>query len=348
MTSFDAAPRLVDEPAVELWPSLGEYPVYDAFVYHLMSHDEGRNTPYRQALCSVAAGKVVVDVGTGSDLLWARAALDAGARRVFAIESLPDAAARAADLARSLGLDSAITVLEGYAEDVTLPEPADICVVEMVGSIGSAEGVDRVAFDAYQRLVRPGGLVLPGSIVTHACGVTLPDEIAGQPGFTVVAADYIEQVWDAAGAPFDIRLAVRGIEPSHALTASVAIESLELGAPATDVASAEVRLTAERAGRLDGLLAWTKVQPVPGGPTIETFPTTGSGLPVFVPLFHPGVEVAAGTAIGVVFDRRPGADDFHPDYRFTAAVDGSSSAVVLPWAGGVLAQSPFYKALWSG
>ena len=54
--AMTVAPRIVDddaEPGAELWPG-GGVPVYDAFVYHLMSHDEVRNAPYRQALAETA------------------------------------------------------------------------------------------------------------------------------------------------------------------------------------------------------------------------------------------------------------------------------------------------------
>lgn len=354
MTDLSAAPRIVAEDGerrAELWPSLGEYPVYDAFVYHLMTHDEVRNARYRAALAETAPGRVVVDVGTGQDLLWARVAAEAGARHVYAIESLADAAERAGALGRELGrgLGCPIDVYAGFAQDVTLPEPTDVCVVEMVGSIGSAEGIAAVAHDARQRLLADAGLVIPGRIVTQACGVTLPDELADDPGFTVAAADYVEQVWAAAGGPFDVRLAVRGVEPGHVLTAARPIEDLDLagGAP-TSAADAEVMLTVERPGRLDGLLLWTQVWTRPGVPPLETFPTTGSGLPVYVPLFRPGLGVTPGSALTVAFRRRTGADGFHPDYRFEAALDGGPAATVeLPYAGGGLGQNAFYAALWA-
>jgi protein arginine N-methyltransferase 1 len=360
VTAVSAEPRVVAEAGergAELWPSVGEYPVYDAFVYHLMTHDEVRNARYREALAETARGKVVVDVGTGQDLLWARAAAESGARHVYAIESLPDVAERAAALGRELGASSSssgcpIDVISGFSQDAALAEPADVCVIEMVGSIGSAEGIAGVAHDARHRLLAPGGLVIPARIVTRACGITLPDDLADDPGFTVSAADYVEQIWASTGTPFDVRLAIRGVEPSHVLTASAPIEDLVLGdapAPAADV---EVTLPVERPGRLHGLLVWTQVWTRSGGvPPLETFPTTGSGLPVYVPLFQPGVRVTPGGALTVAFWRRPGADGFHPDYRFEGVLDGTvgaAAAVELPYAGGRLGQNAFYAALWSG
>lgn len=352
-------PRIVAEPgerSAELWPSVGEYPVYDAFIYHLMTHDEVRNARYREALAATARSRVVVDIGTGQDLLWARAAVEAGARHVYAIESLDHAAKRAAELSEELGLAGSIDVVTGFSQEVTLPEPADVCVVEMVGSLGSAEGIAQVAQDARDRLLGPGGTVVPTRVVTSVCGVTLPGDLAGDPGFTLDAADYVERIWAFMGAPADVRLSIRGIQPGHVLTAAAPVEDLDLagGSPAR-AGEVTASLEVERPGRLDGLLLWTSVWTLPEGKPLETFPTTGSGLPAYVPLFHPGVEVPSGSAVTVRFDRGPGLDGFHPDYRFEATLqfpgddlaDPPAVRVDLPYQGGVVAQNPFYAAVFS-
>lgn len=354
-------PRIVAEPgerSAELWPSVGEYPVYDAFIYHVMSHDEVRNARYREALAAPAHGRVVVDIGTGQDLLWARAAVEAGARRVYAIESLDHAAERAAELSKELGLVDRIDVIAGLSQEITLPEPADVCVIEMVGSLGSAEGIANVARDARERLLRPGGSVIPARVVTSVCGVTLPDDLASDPGFTLDAADYVERIWESIGAPADVRLSVRGVEHGHVLTTAAPVEDLDLAGGRTALpADVTATLEVERPGRLDGFLLWTSVWTLPEGEPVETFPTTGSGLPAFVPVFHPGREVAPGTVVTVAFSRRPGPDGLHPDYRLEATLShhpggggsaGTSAACVkLPHRGGPLAQNPFYAALWS-
>ncbi|HEX8242937.1 MAG TPA: amino acid adenylation domain-containing protein, partial [Longimicrobium sp.] len=69
---------------VELWPSIGEYFVYDDLIYHGLTHDTLRNGRYLRALQRHAPGKVVLDVGTGADAILARLAVEAGARHVYA------------------------------------------------------------------------------------------------------------------------------------------------------------------------------------------------------------------------------------------------------------------------
>lgn len=352
------APRISDAAGnrgVELWPSVGEYPVYDAFIYYVMSHDDVRNRRYRDALIHTCRGRVVVDIGTGQDLLWAREAVAAGARHVYAIESLSRAAASAEVLCRKLGLDAVIDVITGFSQQVTLPEAADVCIVEMVGSIGSAEGIAAVAGDARDRFVSESGIFIPARVATNVCGITLPDDLYRDPGFTVDSADYVEQIWATMGTPSDVRLAIRGIEPENVLTSAAEIENLDLRGRSPDAAADDiaVSLRVERSGRLDGLLLWTRVWPLADAEPLETFPTVHSGLPAYVPLFHPGVEVARGGGVDVGFRRRLCPDGFHPDYRFEAVVRNGSvevsvASVQLPYLGGILGQNDFYAALCSG
>lgn len=339
---------------VELWPSVGEYPVYDAFIYYVMSHDEVRNPRYRDALARTCRGRIVVDIGTGQDLLWAREAVAAGARHVYAVESLGGAAAKAEALCRKLGLELVIDVITGCSQQITLPEAADVCIVEMVGSIGSAEGIAAVAGDARDRLVSESGIFIPARVATNVCGITLPDDLYRDPGFTADSADYVEQIWATMGAPSDVRLAIRGIQPENVLTSAAEIENLDLRERLPDpAADTSVSLRAERSGRLDGLLLWTRVWPLADVEPLETFPTVHSALPAYVPLFYPGVDVTTGGRVDVGFRRRLCPDGFHPDYRFEAVIRNGSmetsvASVQLPYRGGILAQNDFYAALCSG
>jgi protein arginine N-methyltransferase 1 len=319
-----------------------------------MSNDDYRNEPYREALRQTARGQAVADLGTGADLLWARAALDAGARKVYAIESLEGAAERAKALSTSLGAGDSLEVIQGYSQEVTLDERVDILVIEMAGSIGSAEGIAAVARDAVDRMLETGGLVIPAQVDTRVCGISLPDELANDPGFTEDAADYVEQIWEAQGGPSDLKLSVRGIERENVLTTSFDIEQLELVGTNAPEGSVTGTLRVERAGRLDGLLLWTRVSPLPDMDPIETFPTRGSsGLPSFVPLFHPGISVAAGDTVETTFRRTLCGDGFHPDYRFEVTVrrggaeNASATPVELHYRGGPLAQNAFYASIWS-
>ncbi|KAG0627024.1 hypothetical protein M758_2G168600 [Ceratodon purpureus] len=65
-------------------------------------------------------GKTVLDVGTGSGILAIWSA-QAGARKVYAVEAT-DMAAHARALVAGNNLEDVVEVIQGYIEDITLPE----------------------------------------------------------------------------------------------------------------------------------------------------------------------------------------------------------------------------------
>src|SRR5262249_24162687 len=135
-----------DQP--ELWPSMGEYHVYDELLYYAMTRDEGRNQSYRAAINRAVNGKVVLDIGTGADAGLARFCVEGGAERVYAIEVSERAYDCARELVGNLGLADRVILIHGDSTQVQLPEKVDVCVSEIVGTIGSSEGVVSVLNDA--------------------------------------------------------------------------------------------------------------------------------------------------------------------------------------------------------
>ena len=61
-----------DSEAVEFWPSLGEYQIYDSLLYDFMSADDVRVESYRRAFEHLARDATVLDIGTGKDAILAR------------------------------------------------------------------------------------------------------------------------------------------------------------------------------------------------------------------------------------------------------------------------------------
>jgi protein arginine N-methyltransferase 1 len=129
--------------ALRLCPVVSDYPLYDQALYDLMTEDKPREAAFRAALAKLANGKTVVDIGTGRDVNWARASVEAGARKVFAIEEMPDTFRLAEQTVRQLGLEDRITVIPGRSIDVQLPEQVDVCVSQVIGCLASSEGWSR-------------------------------------------------------------------------------------------------------------------------------------------------------------------------------------------------------------
>ncbi|HEU4883295.1 MAG TPA: amino acid adenylation domain-containing protein, partial [Longimicrobium sp.] len=278
---------------VELWPSIGEYFVYDDLIYHGLTHDTLRNGRYLRALQRHAPGKVVLDVGTGADAILARLAVEAGARHVYAVELLERSYLSACERVRELGLEDRITVIHGAAQNVELPELADVCVSEIVEAIAGGEGAAAILNQVWP-LLAPGAVMIPGWARTRVAAVTLPDELRHELGFSPTAAHYVEGIFKEVGYPFDLRLCIRNFPADHLLSTVGTYEDLDFGAGPVDAEyTRREELVVERAGRMDGLLLWLRME-LAQGEELDILEEETAWFPVYFPLFDPGIEVAAG------------------------------------------------------
>ncbi|WP_250037812.1 hypothetical protein [Paractinoplanes maris] len=328
---------------------MGEYPVYDDAVYDAFSVRDPRFLAYREAIAGSVAGKVVLDIGTGRDALWAVEAARAGARHVYAVEQQPDAAAQAR-LAVA-GLAGRVTVVEGLSTRVELPTPAQVCVSEIVGNIASAEGAAAVLTDARRRLCTADCVWIPFRIQTWAAAVELPGSAR------VLAREslpYVDKVFAAAGAPFDLRLCLGGPGESLRVSSSAVVESLVFDhrrppPEAEGVTTAGLTVDVASA-RMTGLLLWTRVAvtPAAGRPEIDTLTGGTRGwAPVYVPLSLAGVPVHEGDRLTVTLGRSTSDDGVHPDYHVAVGTPGAEEP--LTWSGphhdGGFRQSPLHREL---
>jgi ribosomal protein L11 methyltransferase PrmA len=323
------------------FPSMGEYPVYDDGVYDAFDAADDRNRGYDEAIRAAAPGKVVLDIGTGRDALWAIAAARAGARHVYAVEAQPAVAAQAGRAVARAGLDDRVTVLHGDSTTVRIPRPAQVCVSEIVGNIASAEGAIAVLADARARLCAADCDWIPFRMQTWVAAADVTR--LGPPALAAESLPYLHAVFAAAGGPFDLRLCLAGPAAETIVSSVAPVESVVFdrrrGAPPLD-ASAEIDLRVEVPGaRATGLLLWARVAPSARGPEIDALTGDGRGwAPVYAPFSRP----AGGERIRVGFERRTSDDGRHPDYAVT--VDGAAA-----WAGrhhgGGFRAGAFYREL---
>ncbi len=195
----------------ELWPSVAEYFIYDEVLYYAMVNDKSRNRAFRAAIEESVKDKVVVDIGTGPEAHLAKMCLEAGAKRVYSIEILESVYNQARDYIKSLGLENRIILMQGDSTKVTLPEPADVCVSGIVGSIGGSEGAVLILNDA-RRFLKPDGRMIPQRSITKIAAVAIPDDFLTDPGFTESTRNYVEKIFEQTGYMFDLRLCVRGLD----------------------------------------------------------------------------------------------------------------------------------------
>ncbi|GAB4816191.1 hypothetical protein N2152v2_003237 [Parachlorella kessleri] len=105
------------------------------------------------------AGKVVLDVGTGSGILAIFAA-KAGARKVYAVEAT-SMAQHAKQLVTAQGLDGVVEVIQGTIESVELPEKVDVIISEWMGYFLLRESMLDSVLVARDRFLAPGGALYP-------------------------------------------------------------------------------------------------------------------------------------------------------------------------------------------
>jgi amino acid adenylation domain-containing protein len=300
-------------PEPELWPSIGEYFLYDPVMYYAMTHDERRNRAYRVAISQLVKDKVVLDIGTGADALLARFCIEAGATRVYAIEKLEASYAHAREVIASLNLTGRIILMRGESTEVELPEKVDVCVSELLGMIGSSEGVIVIINDA-RRFLKDDGVMIPSRCATRIAAVTLPDALAAHPAFTELSGPYVQRIFDTVGHPIDVRVCIRHFPQANVISSAEVFEDLDFSRPVAIELRSDVTLAIERDARIDGFLLWLNLFTV-AGEMIDTLHDEHVWLPVFFPVFYPGISVCAGDVIRATCFVGPSDSDATPDYR---------------------------------
>jgi natural product biosynthesis luciferase-like monooxygenase protein/amino acid adenylation domain-containing protein len=280
---------------LELWPSVAEFYIYDDLLYHAMTADERRNQSYKVAINRHVKDKVVLDIGTGKDAILARFCVEAGAKKVYAIELLDESYEQAKRTIESLGLMDKIVLIHGNSMEVELPEKIDVCVSEIVGPIGGCEGAAPIINDAW-RFMHDDGVMIPSRSVTRIAAVTLPDEFLENPGFSRVSAQYVEKVFEQVGHQFDLRLCLRNFSKDNIISNYQPFESLDFSQPIEPEYSHEIKLTIDRDSNLVGFVAWLNLYTAEDE-VINILEHEYCWLPVYLPVFYPGVKVEAGDYI---------------------------------------------------
>ena len=132
----------------------------ELWLHRKMLRDGVRNEAYRQAIAhAVKPGDVVLDVGAGTGIL-SLFAVQAGARKVYAVERT-SIARIIRQLAERNGASEVIEVFECDIETFSAPEPVDVIVSEWMGGYGVDENMLWLVLDARELWLKPGGKILP-------------------------------------------------------------------------------------------------------------------------------------------------------------------------------------------
>ena len=221
--------------------------------------DAVRLRAYGFAIAQVVhSGDVVVDLGAGTGILGLLAAR-AGAAEIISIEA-SSLIGVARDICRANPTSSRFTFVKAHSLAAEVAVRADVVLADQVAPLGFEARIVEVFTDARKRFLRPGGLMVPGTISLFLAPVETAE------GWQHVSS------WEERPEGFDVT-------PFRAIAANtfhhVQFEKDDLlGEPAL-VASfdpsdappsigASVRSTITRAGTLHGLAGWFSAELAPG------------------------------------------------------------------------------------
>ncbi|MEU8544811.1 class I SAM-dependent methyltransferase [Streptomyces sp. NPDC048717] len=345
----DPEPEREGRPA--LWPTVGEYPIYDEFLYSTMTTDHERSERFLAALAELAPGRRVLDIGTGEDLLWARESVKAGAEHAVAVEVIEGAFDKAADTLTALDRRDRITLLRGESTTLRFAPRAEICVAEIIGSMAGAEGAAAVLADARASHLVPRGRVVPHRAVTLAAAVRLADLLPGQPvAFAEASLPYLESVFDWNGGPFDIRLRVENPHTDALLCDGRPVEVLDFNGELRTEQRTTTRLDITRASHVDGVLTWLNLWCLPGEEPLDALRTKTNWASIYFPLFDRPLPVAPGDVLELSVETALSDDGIHPDYHLAGTLhttDGHQhhGSLASPHHAGPFKAHPAYQAL---
>jgi protein arginine N-methyltransferase 1 len=142
--------------------------------YGAMIADSVRTGAFLRSLRQVVTPRsVVVDIGTGTGI-FAFIACRFGARRVYAIEP-SDAIQVARDIAAANGLSDRIEFIQAMSTEIELPERADVIVSDIGGTLPWFQRHIPAIVDARERLLAPGGTLIPEEDTAWIAVVDVPD-----------------------------------------------------------------------------------------------------------------------------------------------------------------------------
>ncbi len=342
--------RDIVERFPELWPSAGEYIIWDEALYYTMTNDEIKNKGYKTAINQLVKDKVVVDLGTGKDAVLARFCAEAGAKKIYAIEILNEFAQEAKATISELHLEEKIILINGDLTQLELPEKVDICISNLFGNIGSAEGAITLHNHA-QRFLKENGMVIPQRVVTKIAAVHLPNLIHEKPVFSTVALGYQEKIFEKFGGPFDLRICLKNFPKENKLSSTDIFEDLNLLEMTAPEEHRQLKLVIEQGhSRMDGFILWLNIHPTKDQ-VIDIFEDKLTGwAPLYIPVFYPGVEVMAGDEIIIETARYLSEHCNYPGYRINGTLKRQQGKNIdfeydLPYDEKAYKKNDFYKKL---
>lgn len=282
--------------------NLFEFPA----VQREMIEDDVRLSRYATAIAQVVEhNDVVVDLGTGTGIL-AFLAIQAGARKVYAIEraNIIEVAKKNAELN---GFLDKIEFIKGDSRFINLPEKADCLISEVLGHFALEENMLDAIMDARNRFLSSDGKVIPKSV-----------QLFFAPAYVEHIYDREITAWEKRKAGFDMsagrELAVNNVYLEK-INAKDLVGTGQLAAhiDIANVSNLSVRAQATFAinnkAIINGFTGWFNAE-LTSDVFINTSPSSADThwKQCFFPLSRP-CEVSSGEFITLDFNSKSMSDD---------------------------------------
>lgn len=161
--------------------------------------DSSRNRAFYRALKKrVTAEASVLDIGSGTGV-WAIVAALLGAKHVTAIEQDPLLIGLIRSLAKANGVSDRIEAVAGDSRRIALGKKFDIVISETIGNLAFEEQIIPIMIDARERLLKPGGVLIPESVALVASAAHLKSRNKELPAG--IAVDYESFEWLTMNIP---------------------------------------------------------------------------------------------------------------------------------------------------
>ena len=284
-----------------------------------MARDSLRNQAYREVMKKKICGKTVVEIGPGEQLVLTLMAVEAGATKVYAIEVNEEAYERAKAIVNERGLEDKIELIHGLSDDIILPEKVDVCLSEIIGTIGNSEGATRHIKNA-KRFLKPSGKIIPQGITTWLSPVSKPIQTYQDNFLTDLITFYTDSVEEKLGEKPKFTLYEYWNFPlSHLIDAGKIFEEYWFDEEMQDSFSTNLVFKAKQNMHFDGLLLWISFY-IYAEHVLGPFKNTTHWSSVYIPMQQYRLKQA--DVITVNCRSAFISSEFKPDYSFEVLVNG--------------------------
>jgi len=219
--------------------------------YYQMLSDKIRMDAFREAIFkTVKSGDIVVDMGAGTGLLsiWA---LQAGAKKVYAIEKT-NAIHLAREIAKANDFEDKIEFFNENSINVVLPELANVLISETLGSFGIDENTLKFTQDARKRFLVDDGKMIPQSIELFISPIN-NSQIYNK-------IDFWRHIPDINFLPaFDIfskKIMIENVDHDNLLSQPTSVAKINLAEISNNTFHTQLHLKIEKPGTIHGVAGW--------------------------------------------------------------------------------------------